>query len=56
MTIPKQFLSALCRYRSVVDRRIAESVIERYVDSGEKDCLCSEPDLDRVGYAFEINW
>jgi hypothetical protein len=34
---------------------MAESVFEWYKDSGE-DCLCIEPDLDRVGYAFEINW
>jgi hypothetical protein len=33
---------------------MAVSIFERYDDSGEKDCLCSEPDMDRVGYAFGI--
>jgi hypothetical protein len=55
MAIPKQSLSALWRYR-LVDRRMAESVFEWYKDSGEEDCLGSEPYLDRVGYAFEIDW
>jgi len=33
-----------------------ESIFEWYKDSGKEDGLCSEPDMDRVGYAFEINW
>lgn len=40
----------------MVDRRLAKSVFEWYKDNCEEDCLCSEPELDRVGYAFEINW
>jgi hypothetical protein len=35
---------------------MAASVFEWYEDSGEKDCLCNEPDMDRVGWAFGIYW
>ena len=40
----------------MADRRTVESVLEWYENSGKKDCLCSEPDMERVGYAYEMNW
>jgi hypothetical protein len=40
----------------MVDRRMVEGVIEWYEDYDEKHCLCSKPDMDRVGYVFEITW
>jgi hypothetical protein len=53
---PKQFLPELRRQRSVADRRIVKRIFEWYENSDEKECLCSEPNLNRVGYASEISW
>jgi hypothetical protein len=35
---------------------MAASVFEWYENNGEKDRLCNEQGMDRVGYAFEIIW
>lgn len=40
----------------MADRRMREGELERYGHSGEKNCLRSEPDLNRVRYVSKVCW